>query len=148
MKEGKDETGCDDGLATKSANSEEMGLVRPITISNFQNVRHNGTQGLISNLTGPSRILKTEVSNSTSCLINHTTSSTNMSCGDAGDVTATGNGEEEQKMMPRESISHVAACFSADPTGKRQVRRVERGTCQRCHEAKTLFVIRTVTYCA
>lgn len=71
-----------------------------------------------------------------------------MSCGDAGDA-AQGSASDEKKFMPREYISILKHDKRrADPSGKKQVRRADRGTCQRCQEAKTLYVIRTVTYCA
>ncbi|KAK8865669.1 hypothetical protein IAR55_000814 [Kwoniella newhampshirensis] len=52
-----------------------------------------------------------------------------MSCGNNPD--GQGTAEEEQVAMPR----------------RKQVRRVDRNTCQRCKMSRSMYVIRSVTYC-
>ncbi|WVR05630.1 hypothetical protein IAU60_002652 [Kwoniella sp. DSM 27419] len=52
-----------------------------------------------------------------------------MSCGNVQDGPV--GGEEEQAIMPR----------------RKQIRRVDKTVCQRCKEAKSMYIIRNVTYC-
>ena len=68
-----------------------------------------------------------------------------MSCGNVADEVV---GEVvEEKIMPRELHSRDLVQISLQ-AGRKEIRRADRGTCQRCQKAKTLYIIRTVACCA
>jgi len=69
-----------------------------------------------------------------------------MSCGNVPD--GQGTAEEESVLMPRQSIGPSSPIKADCPIGRRNVHRVDKGTCQRCRTAKSMFVIRSVTYCS
>lgn len=50
--------------------------------------------------------------------------------------------------MRRQSIGPSSPIKADCPLGRRNVHRVDKGTCQRCRTAKSMFVIRSVTYCS
>ena len=61
-----------------------------------------------------------------------------------------------RKVQPKKSRRSCPVCniprrrswsLPLTPPGRREVRRVDKGICQRCQVAKSIFIIRSATYC-